>query len=247
MSKNRVDYGLDPDLLSDEDFLQAYEEQNIQDGGPPEYDIRDLSLNFPDRYMIVGPSESGKSTVARNLLKTYWDTGRIVMTFWYGAHHEQEDYLPRKRRSFGVNKDQIDKLRLAMKKYFVPKKLYTIIVFDDIMNEKLRGGKDDRWWGELFTQSRHENIIIICCIHQINTLHPAARSSAKRWIITKSNVRLVDQLYEHSCAHSSKALFKELILGIEKGKPLMMDLNDNNGGEEIHKLVVNKLDSEEMK
>lgn len=248
MSKHKLEIQFDDEDLNELMLAESPDLYDFEDDEPkfPEYHISELPLNYSDRILIVGGSESGKSTVARNLLREYWKSGKIIMTFWYGSHHQQENYLPAERRSAEVNKQQIEKVRAVMKKYFVKKDLYSIIVLDDINGEGFTKGADKKFWERLFTESRHENIIIICCVHNVNKLTVPARQSVNRWIITRCNVQMIDQLYKESCAYGNKKEFRELILGIQEGTPVMMDLSKKNNGEELKRLIVDKLDSEDM-
>lgn len=227
--------------LPDDEYYYEEEQPEILT-----YPIEEMDINIPDRIAVVGGAETGKSTVARHLIRLFQSTNKIVATYWFGSHAHYESYLPEGRRELTVNKPKINKLRKVMARFFKPQGLFSLLIFDDINLEKVRGGKDERWWNELFTQSRHENLILIICTHNTHMMHPTARNSTKRWIITETNVRMVDNLFLQSKRYGNKSQFRDLMLKVQQGEPLMMDLSPGNRGEELHRLIVSKLEAEDM-
>jgi hypothetical protein len=182
-------------------------------------------LVMPDRMLMVGPSQTGKSSLIRTIIKLYQATGKICAVYWYGANALKEK-LPRARMRTYIDKDQLTALRGAMKKIMKrttqtgSAERYAIVVLDDILSESF----DDAWWSDFISTCRHDNIILLIGLQYIKKVPPVIRENINRLWLTRSNNQTLKALYELSCEGSNFYEWcNKVTSGMGIGKPCLLD------------------------
>jgi len=220
----------DDDIIDDGDSIIEEEEEEVKTKKKkktiekPTVKVIKLNKNHvvvPDRLLLLGASETGKTSLIRNIIKLYQKNSRIVGVYWFGKHANEEN-LPVFRKRNTINKKMIDKLRVTMKTIRKnSKNSYCIVVFDDILGESFHR---DKWYDDFISSCRHEGIILIIGLQYIKSVPPVIRENVKRIIVTSSNNQTTKALYELGYESNPYVFQKNLQDGLKIGICKMIDL-----------------------
>ena len=134
--------------MSEEDTLEEDEDSASHgEAGMEEDDtlnIQDLKITLPERVMVLGGSESGKTTLIRHLVAQMQKHNRVACVWYIGSNSAEETWVPAKFRRAQVSKPLLDNIRKVQRnKQF--EGLHQVIVIDDALSESFHR---DKWWNQ---------------------------------------------------------------------------------------------------
>jgi ABC-type glutathione transport system ATPase component len=202
----------------------------------PEIEIEDLELIFPNRICVMGASGSGKSTIIRNLVNLYLETGVVTGVWWFGSS-VRDERLPKGHGEETINKAKIDKIR-QMQRTPNMKKAYQIIVLDDILTQKFH---QDKWWDGFISTCRHDRIILVLGLQYCKSISPSMRENFQQFICTSLTNQTVSALYSLS-QNPDQWRFRKSLSGIKLGTAKLIDFRPS-AHHEITNIIVPKCEA----
>jgi hypothetical protein len=151
-------------------------------------DISKLALSWPNRILILGPSESGKTNTLKHIVKNNGHNFSYIMFF--GKNENEETWLPQKRRKKKVSKKLLQSLWDKHKKN---PRLKSLFIFDDILQEDFHR---DPWWASFISTCRHQNMSLIFSIQYLKSVPPVIRDNCNKILIIHANNRTTSALFE---------------------------------------------------
>lgn len=225
--------------LSSHQLKDTQLEFNSQDNYIP---IHDINFVPPNRLVILGSTDSGKTTTIRNIIVSLRNNYSIAAVWCFGRSADEETWIPRGFRSTTVDKEQLDKIRnIQNTKPF--KDLHQIVILDDILGTNFH---QDKWWSDFISTCRKQRITIIFSIQHLKAVPPVIRENCHKYIICNCDNGTAEALYALASCGTSKSQFKNLLSGktFVKGRPVLFDRTP--GAQELTKLSVPRLEASEM-
>ena len=206
--------------------------------------LRDGELNIimPDRYIITGQSESGKSTCIRWLIMQLCTKFPVANIWWFGKNAHEEIWLPEKYRLPRISKTRIDNIRKLQKKFAL--RYHQIIVLDDIIGEDFHG-KDKIWYSDFIATSRHELITVICGIQYLKALNPCFRDNIQKYIVCDANNTTLDLLYTFCTNKNMNKRQWFQSFNFIKGKPVC--ISTVSGTKNLTRITVPNITAKDIK
>jgi GTPase SAR1 family protein len=221
-----------PDIVKEEILNDDSEHEEES----TEMDISEMEFKLPNRIMVLGPTESGKTTIIRQCLKHAVKTNKVVAIWWIGESSDEETWLPKKYKRQNISKELLEEIRNGQRNKCM-KDCHQIIVLDDVMGEKFRF---DDWWEGFISSSRHQNISLIFGMQYIKKLPPVFRENIKQYILTHANDNTVNALRGLSTGYSLPE-WREQFKNIKLGHPILFDARP--GRQQITHLTVPRCDT----
>ena len=241
------------ELLDSQEVVHGDDESNSDDeckeritdlSKIPAHSIQDgtLNLKMPDRYIVCGQSESGKTSFIRWLIQQLCNNFKVSGIWWFGKNSNEEDWLPSKYRLDRISKTRIDAVKRVN---FNIKSLgyHQIIILDDIIGEDFHG-KDKKWYNDFIATSRHENITIVCGIQYLKAINPCFRENIQKYIICDANRKTLDCLYDFCTTDMTKQQWIKSFKFI-LGKPI--SVSTVSGSQNLKRLTVPYISPNDIK
>jgi GTPase SAR1 family protein len=220
---------------SESDSLVTSEEE-VEPLPDKQTPISQIDMVLPDRIGVVGGSESGKTTVIRNLLQSMVKNHKVICIWWLGSNSDDEKWLPAKYRRKEISQPLMDNIRRSQLNPAM-KDCHQIIVLDDIIGERFH---KNPWWDQYISTCRHERITLIFGIQYLKSVSPCIRENFKRFIVCHSTNQTLSNLYQLSSV-ANKHKWVEQFAGIKLGSPILLDVRP--GKQELVELSVPKCES----
>lgn len=206
--------------------------KTIPEKAPKEVKLSTKHVLAPDRIIMLGACESGKTSLIRNIIRKYYEHSdyNILRCYWYGSNCDSEKWIPAKQRDKTINQSVHDKLTEVMKKIRErdPKKM-CIVVWDDVLGESFH---KDRWFAGFISTCRHYGIILLIGLQMLKAISPVIRENVQRVYLTSANNRTLDALVELSQSDLKKAEWvSRARVNLRKGCSSLLDFRA--GQEEI--------------
>lgn len=205
----------------------------------PSLPISQYCPTLDTRICILGPTQSGKTTIIRHLIRNFVKTKTVAAVYWFGDSYHEEKWLPPGRGEALINTAKLEALRTAMKSPNMAGK-HAIVVLDDVLGEEFLRGKQGKWWSRFISTSRHYNITLLIGMQYLKGISPVMRDNVKQWIVTWINHNGIEALHKQS--RSSKPFFRQELTDAKRGAPKLIDF-DPDAPREITTLSVPKLDT----
>lgn len=189
--------------------------------------LEDVEFEFPNRIMVLGPSESGKTNVIRLITKNYAPSFDFI--FLFSPNEHEETHIPKKYRFDRVS---FTKLKSIWNFAIKTKRKYNILVIMDDLSATNFGNK---FFADFITRCRHDNISIIFGVQYLKTLPPVVRENIKQYIVCHGNNKTCDSLFELSSTRN-KRTFMNYVSKSTIGKPVLLDFTPH--GKELNVLEV---------
>ena len=123
-------------------------------------EIHDFTLKHPSRFLIFGPSESGKSSFIEKLLKY---SKQLFGFVFDRIIYISDQYFPANDQINGVSIEKYDEISSNLIENLNPSEK-TIIIIDDLMNQAVK----NKHVSDLYTQrSHHSNATVILVLHNL--------------------------------------------------------------------------------
>lgn len=239
LSQDDVDHS-DEYLESDADEVQPRVLNAMTQTPKTNNTISSINLQLPSRLVLLGPSQSGKTTIIRHIIKHLKSQFNICSIWWFGSSANEETWLSPKFRYDRISKTKIDAIRVLMRKPAF-KSTHSIIVLDDVISEKFHR---ERWWSDFIATSRHDNITVLIGMQYLKSLSPQIRDNVQQYIICSLNNGTCDAL--HSLSNTpDKYAFRKQLTTAKKGSPILF--NTVPGEKEIQHLTIAPLEAKDMK
>ena len=220
---------------SSERSKDCRKEQSDETGLP----ISELDMVLPERILVLGSSESGKTTAIRALIQLMKRTNRVAAVWWISVNHRQETWLPSCYRRSRVSKELLDRIRACQRnREFAG--MHQIVVIDDCLTEKFHR---DAWWNAYISTCRHDRVTLIFGVQYLKGLSPVVRDNIKRYLCCHVNNGTLKALYDLAL-DDNWYHWKSHFTGLTRGQPLLMDVRP--GKQELTKLRVPRMEPEMM-
>ena len=183
-----------------------------------------VELIYPDRILCLGASESGKTTLIRNIIRRYISSGRTIApdgrcVFWFGANaHQESSWLPKSHQCDHVSKKKLTAIREMMRKGFAGR--YVVIVLDDVLGETFH---NDKFYADFISTCRHDRVILVIGLQYLRSVPPVIRENVKRFFVCSINNQTKKSLYELSSNPNQYDFFGRLS-ELQKGEPVLIDV-----------------------
>ena len=189
---------------------------------------------------MLGPPQSGKSTLIRHIIKEFKSKNNVSSVWFFGSYSHEEVWLHPKFRYPKISKTKIDAIR-AMMRTPAFKNTHCIIVLDDVIIENFHRSP---FWADFIATSRHDNITVLIGMQYLKSLSPQIRENCQYYFITALNNTTCDSLHGLSNIPDKYAFRKQLTTAW-KGHPILF--RTVPGEKEITPLTVEALEPNQMK
>lgn len=168
-------------------------------------------MKHPSRSLVLGASNSGKTTFLVDLLKNYLIKDFEQVIIFSPSFNEQEtyddirDYVTKSYKT--ITKRRLKKLLKDLKKANYPQ---TLIIIDDQSHAHSVHGGQKGIFAELVDTARWINVSIIVCAHSLTSYSTALRGNLEHlFLFYQSNQNQRKQVHKEFMKMTSKQ-FKDL-------------------------------------
>lgn len=197
----------------------------------------------PFHTMFLGPTGSTKTTCVRNFVWYLSTIHNIAVVELFSKKFYFETWIMPGRAHKFISKTLIDKIRedgRYMKKN--DPSWYQIIIIDDCLGENFHS---DKYWSELISICREENIFLIFSIQYLLGVTPAIRDNIQKYVCCCMNNKGIDNLCDLSRNPDKKAFKRKFTdTPFTKGSPLIF--NTSPGEYETMQITLPDLPPEKM-
>lgn len=191
------------------------QEQDIQRNAS----FKDCLIDFPEHFMFLGPTKAGKTEGWHNLVNYFDQRYNIAAVYLFSRNYLQEKWLQPDHAYRWPSESKIDEIRATAK--VLPSNWYQIIIFDDVLGFNFHNNK---YWADLISTARHENICLIFSLQYIKGIPPVVRENLFKYICCSMNNNSVAALFGLSRSENQKEFrkaFNESTL--TKGNPMLFN------------------------
>lgn len=161
--------------------------------------IECMKIQFPATVLIIGISETGKTTTLKNIIYINRDQFHRIWLLAPFADKPIYDFIPKKYR---ITDPTDADLETIFQEQQMNPDMKTCIICDDCIGRiNFARGKISKM---LAATGRHANVSFIIVNQYLNDISPIVRDNAKVLFITKVKSHCVDTVFKLSGAFSSK-------------------------------------------